>query len=167
MENIDSAEARVLQMLKTLGVEYKVVPCDPALADTAAFCEHYGYPLDSSANTIVVAARRQPDAVCACVVLATSRLDVNHAVCDLLGVRKASFASAEQTEAITGMLIGGVTPFGLPGGLRLFIDAAVTTREWVIVGGGTRSMKLRIAPAALVRIPDARVIEGLATARNA
>ena len=158
----DAIEGRVRSLLNALGVDHTAVPCDPELADTAAFCSHYGYPLESSANTIVVAARREPDAVCACVVLATMRLDVNHTVCDLLGVRKASFASAEQTQAITGMLIGGVTPFGLPGHVPLYIDAHVMEREWVIVGGGSRSMKLRIRPDALLRITGARVIKGLA-----
>ena len=163
MSDIATIDERVRRQLESLGVEHTVVPCDPELADSAAFCSHYGYPLDSSANTIVVASRREPDAVCACVVLATTRLDVNHAVCDLLRVRKASFASAEQTRAITGMLIGGVTPFGLPDSLPLFIDAAVMEREWVIVGGGSRSIKLRIAPGMLMRLPSARIIERLAT----
>jgi len=163
MSDTATIDERVRRQLESLGVEHTVVPCDPELADSAAFCSHYGYPLDSSANTIVVASRREPDAVCACVVLATTRLDVNHAVCDLLRVRKASFASAEQTRAITGMLIGGVTPFGLPDSLPLFIDAAVMEREWVIVGGGSRSIKLRIAPGTLMRLPSARIIERLAT----
>jgi prolyl-tRNA editing enzyme YbaK/EbsC (Cys-tRNA(Pro) deacylase) len=84
-------------------------------------------------------------------------------VCDLLGVRKASFASAEQTQELTGMMIGGVTPFGLPDGLPLYIDARVMTQETVVIGGGSRSMKIRLAPAGLLRLPGARVVDGLAT----
>jgi prolyl-tRNA editing enzyme YbaK/EbsC (Cys-tRNA(Pro) deacylase) len=155
-------EDAVLTRLAELQIEHEVLPCDPELADTAAFCAHYGHPLDRSANTIVVAARREPGVACACVALATCRLDVNHAVCDLLGVRKASFASPEQTRELTGMMIGGVTPFGLPDGLPLFIDAAVMDRDTVILGGGSRSIKLRVAPAALQRLPGARVVAGLA-----
>jgi prolyl-tRNA editing enzyme YbaK/EbsC (Cys-tRNA(Pro) deacylase) len=155
-------EALVRERLDALGATYDVIACDPDLADTTAFCAHYGYPLESSANTIVVAARREPGVACACVVLATSRLDVNHKVCELLGVRKASFASAEQTRELTGMMIGGVTPFGIPEGLPLFIDARVMTRESVIIGGGSRSMKLQIAPGALALLPSARTIDGLA-----
>jgi prolyl-tRNA editing enzyme YbaK/EbsC (Cys-tRNA(Pro) deacylase) len=155
-------EEHVLGRLVQLQIEHEVLPCDPELADTAAFCAHYGHPLDRSANTIVVAARREPGVACACVALATCKLDVNHCVCALLGVRKASFASAEQTRELTGMMIGGVTPFGLPDGLPLFIDAAVIERETVILGGGSRSIKLRVAPSVLRRLPGARVIEGLA-----
>ena len=107
----------------------------------------YGVPPEQSANTIVVAARKEPGVACACVVLATCRLDVNHAVCDLLGVRKASFASADQTRELTGMMIGGVTPFGLPDDLPLYIDARVMSQATVVIGGGSRSMKIRLAPA--------------------
>jgi prolyl-tRNA editing enzyme YbaK/EbsC (Cys-tRNA(Pro) deacylase) len=158
----EAIEERVLGLLNELHIAHEVIPCDPALADTAAFCAHYGYALDESANTIVVAARKEPGVACACVVLATTRLDVDRAVCDLLGVRKASFATAEQTIELTGMLIGGVTPFGLPAPLPLYIDSAVMDRERVVVGGGSRAMKLQIAPAALMQIPAARVVPGLA-----
>jgi prolyl-tRNA editing enzyme YbaK/EbsC (Cys-tRNA(Pro) deacylase) len=159
-------ERHILDRLSTAGAEYEVIACNPELADTAAFCEHYGYPLERSANTIVVAARKDPNAACACVVLATTRLDVNHKVCELLGVKRASFAGADQTRKLTGMMIGGVTPFALPESLTLFVDARVTEQSWVIVGGGSRSMKLRVSPDVLVRVAGGRVVEGLTLARD-
>lgn len=155
-------EERVRARLTALGVEYEMIACDPAFADTAAFCARYGIAPEQSANTIVVAARKDPGVACACVVLATCRLDVNHAVCDLLGVRKASFAAADQTRDLTGMMIGGVTPFGLPEDLALYIDAHVMAQESVVIGGGSRSVKIRLAPAGLLSLPAARVIDGLA-----
>lgn len=48
----------VADALRAFGVEHEVLPCDPDLADTAQFCEHYGFSLDRSANTIVVASRK-------------------------------------------------------------------------------------------------------------
>jgi prolyl-tRNA editing enzyme YbaK/EbsC (Cys-tRNA(Pro) deacylase) len=155
-------ETKVRARLEALGVEYETIECDPDFADTAAFCARYGVPPEQSANTIVVAARNEPGVACACVVLATCRLDVNHAVCELLGVRKASFAAADQTRDITGMMIGGVTPFGLPEALPLYIDARVMTEESVVIGGGSRSMKIKLAPEGLLRLPGARAVEGLA-----
>jgi prolyl-tRNA editing enzyme YbaK/EbsC (Cys-tRNA(Pro) deacylase) len=155
-------EARVHERLRILGVEHEIIECDPDFADTAAFCAKYGVPPEQSANTIVVAARKDPGVACACLVLATCRLDVNHAVCDLLGVRKASFASADQTREITGMMIGGVTPFGLPEGLPIYVDALVMRQPAVVIGGGSRSLKIRLAPSALLRIPGTEVVEGLA-----
>jgi prolyl-tRNA editing enzyme YbaK/EbsC (Cys-tRNA(Pro) deacylase) len=155
-------EERVRARLVALGVEHEVLACDPAFADTAAFCAKYGVAPQQSANTIIVAARKEPGVACACVVLATCRLDVNHAVCDLLAVRKASFAAAEQTSDVTGMMIGGVTPFGLPGSLPLYIDTQVMTQESVVIGGGSRSMKIRLAPAGLLLLPGAQVVDGLA-----
>ena len=161
-ESNEEMEARVRARLDELRIAHEVIPCNPEWADTAAFCANYGYALDDSANTIVVAARKEAGVACACVVLATTRLDVNHAVCNLLGVRKASFATAEQTAELTGMQIGGVTPFGLPGQLPLYVDSAVMDRERVIVGGGSRAMKLQVAPQGLLQLPAASVVQGLA-----
>ena len=153
----------VVAALEQLGVEHELMDCDPDFADTAAFCERYGVAPEDSANTIVVAGKADPKTYVACIVLATTRLDVNGAVRRRLGVKKASFASAEETRDLTGMLIGGVTPFGLPADLPIWIDAAVMARPSVVVGGGSRSLKVRVAPGELARLPLAEVIDGLAT----
>jgi prolyl-tRNA editing enzyme YbaK/EbsC (Cys-tRNA(Pro) deacylase) len=154
--------ARVVSMLDGLGVPYELMHIDPAFADTAVFCERYGIPLDRSANTIVVASKKEPRQYCACLVLATTRLDVNHAVKKLMGAARVSFASAEETAALTGMRIGGVTVFALPAGLPLYVDARVMAPDWIIVGGGGRSTKVKIAPEALRRLPGMSVVPGLA-----
>ena len=109
---IDAAET-ALATLDQLAIDYEVISCDPELADTQAFCAHYGYPLSSSANVIIAAGKAEPRCYAACVLLATTRLDVNRSVRKRLGVSRASFASAEETHTMTGMEIGGVTPFGL------------------------------------------------------
>ena len=158
----DVLDPRVRASLDLLGVKAEVLVCDPALADTAAFCEAYGVDPEDSANCILVAGKADRRPRCACVVLATTRLDVNRTVARLLGVRKASFAPAEETAAVTGMQVGGVTPFGLPDGVPVFIDARVMTRDRVVVGGGSRSGKLRLAPGQLLGIRGAQVVEGLA-----
>ena len=143
----------------------EVIPCDPEFADTAAFCEKYGYTLEQSANTILVASRTEPRVFAACVVTADRRLDVNGTVRKLLGVRKLSFASAEDTMALTGMMIGGVTPFGLPADVPIYIDSVVMEQPWVIVGGGDRSSKLKLPPSELADVPNAQVVEGLSLPR--
>ena len=143
----------------------EVIPCDPEFADTAAFCEKYGYTLEQSANTILVASRSEPKVFAACVVTADRRLDVNGTVRRLLGVRKLSFASAEDTMALTGMMIGGVTPFGLPTEVPIYIDSVVMEQPWVIVGGGDRSSKLKLPPTELAELPNAQVVEGLSLPR--
>ncbi len=152
----------VIEQLDELGVTYEVVPCDPDLADTAQFCEAYGYSMDDSANAIVVAGKSDPPVFAICLVLADSRLDVNKVVRKKLGVRKCSFASAEQTIELTGMQIGGVTPFGTTQPLPLWIDARVMERDNLIIGGGSRDRKLLVPPATLAAHPHAEVIEGLA-----
>ena len=155
-------QADVRRQLESLGVPFEIIPCDPALADTANFCAAYGYPLEDSANTIVVAGKADPPRYAACVVLATTRLDVNRAVRARLGTRKASFASAEETRTLTGMAIGGVTVFGLPEGLPVWVDARVMERERIILGGGDRASKIAAAPAILLSLPNCEVVEALA-----
>ncbi len=154
----------VLDELDALGAAYEVVPCDPELADTEQFCEAYGYEPDESANAIVVVGKTDPPVHVMCLVLADSRLDVNRTVRKRLGVRKCSFASADQTVALTGMAIGGVTPFGTTTPLELWIDARVMQRPRVIIGGGSRDRKLLVPPATLEAHPRSVVIEGLAVA---
>jgi len=152
----------VLGQLDELGVAYEVVDCDPDLADTAQFCEAYGYSMQDSANAIVVAGKSDPPLFAMCLVLADSRLDVNKVVRKKLGVRKCSFASADQTVEMTGMQIGGVTPFGAIQPLPLWIDARVMERDNLIIGGGSRDRKLLVPPATLAAHPQAEVVEGLA-----
>ncbi len=147
--------------IERLSFAGEIVDCDPELADTAAFCAHYGYPPEQSANTILVASKRPQGSFAACVVLSTTRLDVNKKVCELMGVKKASFADADATAELTGMMIGGVTPFALPEGMPLYVDAAVMEPAWIILGGGSRSIKVKIDPAALTEL-GATVVPGLA-----
>ena len=142
--------------------DYELFACDPELADTAAFTAAYGFALEDSANTIVVIGKSSPPVYAACVVLATHRLDVNRAVKTRLGTRKASFASLDETRALTGMAIGGVTAFGLPDGLPLWVDAAVMARERIVLGGGSRSWKVIAPPSILLTLPGVEVVEGLA-----
>ena len=141
---------------------YELFPCDPALADTAAFCAAYGFAPEDSANTIIVVGKGAEPVYAACVVLATHRLDVNRAVKGRFG-RKSSFASPDETRALTGHEIGGVTVFGLPAGLPVWVDGAVMERDRIVLGGGSRSWKV-IAPASiLLGLPGVEVVEGLAS----
>ena len=158
----DTARDTLDAVLAALGVPYELFACDPALADTAQFCAAYGFALDDSANTIVVAGKSEPRVYAACIVLAPHRLDVNRAVKQKLGTRKASFAAADETRTITGMEIGGVTPFGLPPDLPVWVDAAVMGRERIVLGGGSRSWKVLAAPEILLRLANVEVVEGLA-----
>src|SRR5437773_4829420 len=156
-----SAEELVIASLRSLGVPYERIEIDPAFADTAAFCEKYGYPLERSCNTIIVASKKEPKQFVACVVLAHTRLDVNKCVTRLMGVSKASFASADEMMALTGMQVGGVTPFSLPQGMPLYIDDRIPALDWIILGGGGRSLKIKTSPEALIKL-GAEVVSGLA-----
>jgi prolyl-tRNA editing enzyme YbaK/EbsC (Cys-tRNA(Pro) deacylase) len=143
--------------------EVGVAEIDPALADTAAFCAHYGSPPSASANCVVVSgARRGEIRFLACVVLATTRADVNGAVRRRLDVRKASFAAVDEVARRTGMEYGGITPLGLPAGWPVLVDAAVLDQPEVVVGSGVRRSKIVLPSRLLAATPGALVVAGLA-----
>ena len=139
-----------------------VAEIDPELADTAAFCERYGVPLDESANCVVVAGRRDGQTrFAACLVLATTRADVNGIVRRQLDVRKASFAAVDVAVAETAMEYGGITPVGLPAHWPVYVDTAVAGASRVVVGSGIRGSKLTVPGEALGQLPGAVVVAGL------
>ncbi len=142
--------------------EVGVAEIDPALADTAAFCQRYAVALSESANCVVVAGRRGGETrMAACMVLATTRADVNGLVKRELDVRKASFAPMDQAVELTGMEYGGITPIGLPADWPVFVDAAVAQTGRVVIGSGVRHSKLTLPGAALASLPGAVVLESL------
>lgn len=158
----DPIEDHVIAAATVTRQPFETMACDPDLADTAAFCTAYGIAIEDSANTIVVATKEDPVRYVACVVLATYRLDVNGVVRKRLGARKVSFAPADVTAAVTGMVMGGVTPFGLPGDIPVWVDAAVMDRDRIVTGGGSRAMKLLHPPATLAALGSVEIVEGLA-----
>ena len=144
--------------------DVRVAPIDPDFADTAAFCEFYDIALEQSANCVVVAGKRGGELrYAACMVLATTRADVNGVVRRHLDARKASFASMDDAVELTGMEYGGITPIGLPDGWPVLVDAAVVAAGPVIIGSGIRGSKLELPGAALADLPGAVVLEGLAS----
>jgi len=143
--------------------EVTVAAIDPELADTAAFCAAYQVGLDVSANCVVVAGKREGQVrYAACLVLATTRADVNGVVRRLLDVRKASFAAMDVAVAETSMAYGGITPIGLPASWPVFVDAAVAGTAEVVIGSGIRGSKLVLPGKALAGLPGAQVVDGLA-----
>jgi prolyl-tRNA editing enzyme YbaK/EbsC (Cys-tRNA(Pro) deacylase) len=140
-----------------------VAEIDPEVADTAAFCERYDVSPAESANCVVISGRREGETrFAACVILATTRADVNNVARRALDVRKASFAQTDVAVAETGMEYGGITPIGLPADWPILVDAAAAATPQVIIGSGVRRSKLALAGQTLAALPGAVVVEGLA-----
>ena len=161
MEAVDTEhlEARVLAAACNLDARTEVIEIDPDLADTSAFCRRYGYALEESGNCILVRSRTGERRYAACVVQATRQLDLNRHSRMLVGARKASFASADESVAVTGMLPGGITPVGLPDDVPVIVDTPVMSLPAVIVGGGSRRLKLRLRPDALLALDNLAVAD--------
>ena len=159
MDDERAIEAAVRAAAERTGVPFEVVPCDPALADTAAFCEQYQVPLAVSANCVVVAGRRaETSTMAACLVLATDRADINKAVRRHLDLRKISFASMADAVAQTGMEYGGITPIGLPQDWPILVDDQVARSDWIVIGSGIRGSKIAIKGADVAALPGTDVM---------
>ena len=159
----DAIAAKVRAALASLGIaEWEWIDIDPQFGDTADFCAEYGYDLPHCANTIIVASKRGPAAYSAGIVRGSDRLDVNRRVRGLMGVARVSFATADETRALTGMMIGGVTALALPAGLPIYADRRLLEMDYIILGAGSRSAKLKMPPAELAKLPGLEFIAGLA-----
>jgi prolyl-tRNA editing enzyme YbaK/EbsC (Cys-tRNA(Pro) deacylase) len=139
-------------------------PIDASLADTAAFCDAYGVSLDDSANCVIVAGKRgETITYAACLILATTRADVNGFVRRRLEARRASFAPMDDAVSMSGMEYGGIGPIGLPASWAVLVDSRVVERDMVVVGSGLRRSKIALPGSLLARLPNAEVVEGLAS----
>lgn len=166
MRNTEEIEGYVKSTLHSLQVDYQWIEVDPEYADTAICCEKYGFEISNTGNTIIVASKRGEKKYSACIVRGTEKLDVNRKVRELMGVSRLSFANADDTLNLTQMMIGGVTPFSLPGSLPIYIDEAIMGLEYVILGAGSRSAKLIISPESLLKIPNTSVIKDLSVSND-
>lgn len=165
MGNIN-IETDLKDNLRSLNIKYQWVDIDPCFADTADFCREYGYKIQESANTIIIASKRGEKKYCACLVLASYRLDVNKKVKSLMDTARISFAKPDETTRLTNMMIGGVTVVGLPNKLPIYIDSNVFNQEKIIIGGGSRSGKIILSPTELLKIPNTEIIDGLVLPPN-
>ena len=154
-------ENKIKQLLSDIGISYEWLNIDSNFADTAAFCDRYGFSMEESANTIIVASKKGSRKYCACLVLATDRLDVNKKVKSLMQVSRVSFAKENDTRELTGMMVGGVTVIGLPESLPIYVDQRVMKQPRIVIGGGNRSGKIILSPLELTKIPNVDIIEGL------
>ncbi len=142
--------------------EVGVAEIDPALSDTAEFCEHYKVGMEQAANCVILKAKRgDREWLAACVVLGSTRADVNKLAKKTLGARKVSFAPMDKAVEETGMEYGAITPVGLPAEWPILIDKAVADSEYVIIGSGKRESKLVVSGRFLAQLPNAQVLEGL------
>ncbi len=162
MDESAEIESRVRDALDAAGISFDTIVCTPDQADTAVFCEVFDIAPEDSVNTILVVGKTEPRVYSACLVRADTRLDVNRAVRKEMGVRKASFAGLDEAVEVTGMMYGGVTPFGLPGEIPILIDSRIAGDGVVWLGGGSRSLKVGVKADDLLRLPNSRLVEDLA-----
>ncbi|WP_332665133.1 YbaK/EbsC family protein [Aeromicrobium sp.] len=154
--------AAALTALPAVAAHAYTVAIDPDLAETAALTERFGLAADMSANCVIVLGKRGGELrPAACVILSSTRADVNGLVRRTIDTRKCSFAPQDWAVTATGMEYGGITPVGVPEGWPVLVDRAVTEQPWVLLGSGLRRSKLALPGASLAELPGAQVLDGL------
>ena len=148
----------VFDHISKLAIPYQVVECKEEYADTYLFCEKYDYPIEFCANTILLSSKKPPNYHVACVLQGDKKLDVNNKVRKLMNSSKVSFASHEETVALTNMKSGGVTIFGLPNSIDIYVDSDVMNQPYLIFGSGNRNSKIIIEPNHLSQIPNIKLV---------
>ena len=151
----------VSESIDKLGISCEILDCEDKFADTEEFCKQYGFQLVNCGNTILVASKKEPVKYAVCIVRGSDRISVNKTVRKIMGVSRLSFASSEKTVELTGMMIGGVTPFALPEFIEIYLDEKLFELDFVILGSGDRSSKLKISPEELTKLPNSTIVEGL------
>ncbi len=168
-QRTELASPRVLSAALALpfASEIMVAPIDPTLSDTAAFCMRYRAPLERTANCVILEGKRDGErSRSACVVLASTKADINDVARRALGMRKVSFANAALAVEESGMEYGAITPIGLPLDWRILVDEAVTRAPYVILGSGIRSSKIAVPGGRLGELPNVTVVTGLGLDRS-
>ncbi len=160
-ELLAPAVSAVLANLPRAG-EVRVAEIDPTLSDTAAFCEKYQISMDQAANCVVLEAKRAEKSwFAACVILGSTRADVNGLARRTLDARRVSFAPMDTAVAQTNMEYGAITPVGLPAGWSILVDKAVADSDYVIIGSGVRGSKLLVPGSFFAVLPNVQILEGL------
>jgi prolyl-tRNA editing enzyme YbaK/EbsC (Cys-tRNA(Pro) deacylase) len=158
-EHLKILHPLVRERLEASAIAAEAISCEAAFADTAEFCERYGFAPEDVCNTIIAVVKKSPKEYVACLVRSDSRLDVNHKVAAAVAFKRLSFASGDETARLSGMEIGGVTLVGLPATMPVLVDERVMHRSSVILGGGNRTSKVRLDPKELLKLPGAKVAD--------
>ena len=159
--NVNLLNKDVYDDISKLGIPYEIVECKEEYADTYLFCEKYEYPIEYCANTILLSSKKPSDYYVACVLQGNKKLDVNNKVRKLMNSSKVSFASHEETVSLTNMKSGGVTIFGLPKSIDVYVDSEIMNNPYLIFGSGNRNCKIKIEPNYLNQIPNIKSIENI------
>jgi Cys-tRNA(Pro)/Cys-tRNA(Cys) deacylase len=85
-----------------------------------------------------------------------------HRLRNYLGQSRLTTATAEEVLAVTGYPLGAVSPFGLPGPLRIIADKSIFLEDEVSIGSGLRGTTIILAQAALRQALDKIEIARLA-----
>jgi Cys-tRNA(Pro)/Cys-tRNA(Cys) deacylase len=142
-------------VLEAAGVPFRVV--QTAIARNAhESADLQGIPVGSLLRSILV--RRAADDYLFVLVPGGRRFDWPKLRAHL-GTNRLSLPDQEEARLETGYERGAITPFGARRPWPVIADAAITGLDLVAIGGGARGVNVHLAPADLVRLTGAEVVD--------
>ena len=151
----DQPTTPAIEALNQAGVPFRVVRTEIARSaeESAGF---QGIELGALLRSILV--RRAADDYLFVLVPGGRRFDWPKLRAHL-GTNRLSLPDADEARSITGYERGAITPFGALRPWPVIADASIEAREVVAIGGGARGVNVHIAPADLVEVTGAEVID--------
>ncbi len=113
-----------------------------------------GVPPEIVFKTIVI--QREKGKPILAVIPGPNEVDLK-ALAAVLGEKKVHVPTQHEAEQLTGLQAGGISPLALINkGFSVWIDEAARAHEQIHVSGGQRGLNVRLAPADLARLVNAR-----------
>jgi len=154
------AATRGTQFLEQLGIPFAPRPYPHAQKGALFAAAALGRPPEVVAKTLVVAI----DADFAFAVLPGTVELSPKKLARAHGGKAATMATPRDAERLTGYLTGGISPFGSRRALPVYVHESLLAGATILVNAGQRGLLVELAPADLVAVLDATVVDLAATA---
>lgn len=149
----DSAR-RVADQLRELGIEGPFLEFDVSTKTAQDAAAAIGCAVGAIASSLVFVLDDEP-----IVILKSGafRVDLDEFV-ELVGGQTIRRATAEEVRQATGQVIGGVSPIGWPGELRVFVDEHLGTYDQLWAACGTPNAVFATSLDELIRLTSGQLI---------
>lgn len=132
--------------------QYRQFAVSSATVELAA--KAVGCPPQHIVKTLAFKTKAGPIVVCVC---GAAKVD-NKKFKAVFG-EKAVFPHGEEVEQLTGHPAGGVCPFALNEGVRVFLDESIRPFDFVYPAAGAPNNAVRLSPAQLQELTGAQWID--------
>ena len=146
-----------MRVLERQKVNYQVHCFPEEIHSADGVADHLGMDYKTVYKTLVL--ERPAGGKQLLVMVAADRtLDLKK-LADCLGEKRLRMATQAKAERLTGLRVGGISALALLNrGFQICLDRPAQEQEYVLVSAGQRGINLMLAPADLVRVTGAEIV---------